>query len=128
LARRIFDFGMTNSTLRLIWNETSVAEAFTDPEPFLRHLPGVGTLWLDYVDLASPCYTVATQGPYGGVLSNLGNLFADTTVTGAGYGVIEIYSAEQVSPRVLMPDTRHAAATTSPTWSVEVHKRTTYTP
>src|SRR5580704_2912157 len=44
-----------------------------------------------------PCYTVATQGPYGGVLPNLGNLFSDTTVTGAGYGVIEIYSGAQVS-------------------------------
>lgn len=54
LARRIFDFGMANSTFRVIWNETSVAEVFTDPEPFLRHVPEVGTLWLDYVDLASP--------------------------------------------------------------------------
>jgi len=44
-----------------------------------------------------PCYTVATQGPYGGVLSNLGELFAGTTITGAGYGVIEIYSGEQVT-------------------------------
>jgi hypothetical protein len=44
-----------------------------------------------------PCYTVATQGPYGGVLPNLGDLFSDTTITGAGYGVIEIYSGEQVS-------------------------------
>jgi hypothetical protein len=54
LARRIFDFGMANSTFRPIWNETSVAEVFTDPEPFFRHVPDVGTLWLDYVDLASP--------------------------------------------------------------------------
>lgn len=44
-----------------------------------------------------PCYTVATQGPYGGVLPNLGDLFSGTTITGAGYGVIEIYSGEQVS-------------------------------
>lgn len=44
-----------------------------------------------------PCYTVATQGPYGGVLPNLGELFSDTTITGAGYGVIEIYSGQQVS-------------------------------
>jgi hypothetical protein len=44
-----------------------------------------------------PCYTVATQGPYGGILPNLGNLFSDTTITGAGYGVIEVYSGEQVS-------------------------------
>ncbi len=44
-----------------------------------------------------PCYTVATQGPYGGVLQNVGRLFSDTTITGAGFGVIEIYSGEQVS-------------------------------
>lgn len=44
-----------------------------------------------------PCYTTATSGPYGGILSNLGELFAGTTITGAGYGVIEIYSGEQVS-------------------------------
>lgn len=44
-----------------------------------------------------PCYTVATKGPYGGVLPNLGNLFSNTTITGAGYGVIEIYSGQQVS-------------------------------
>ena len=44
-----------------------------------------------------PCYAIATQGPYGGVLPNLGELFSDTTITGAGYGVIEIYSGQQVS-------------------------------
>ncbi len=44
-----------------------------------------------------PCYTVATQGPYGGVLPNLGNLMRKTTITGAGFGVIEIYSGQQVS-------------------------------
>ena len=44
-----------------------------------------------------PCYAIATQGPYGGVLSNLGELFAGTTITGAGYGAIEIYSGEQVT-------------------------------
>jgi hypothetical protein len=44
-----------------------------------------------------PCYTVATEGPYGGVLPNLGDLFSSTTITGAGYGVIEIYSGEQVN-------------------------------
>lgn len=44
-----------------------------------------------------PCYTVATDGPYGGVLPNLGELFSGTTITGAGYGVIEIYSGQQVS-------------------------------
>jgi hypothetical protein len=44
-----------------------------------------------------PCYAVATQGPYGGILPGLGQLFSDTTVTGAGYGVIEIYPGMQVS-------------------------------
>jgi hypothetical protein len=44
-----------------------------------------------------PCYAVATEGPYGGVLPNLGDLFSATTITGPGYGVIEIYSGEQVS-------------------------------
>jgi hypothetical protein len=44
-----------------------------------------------------PCYSVATQGQYGGVFPNLGNLMSDTTVTGAGYGVIEIYPGAQVS-------------------------------
>jgi hypothetical protein len=53
----------------------------------------VGNLYLRF----PPCYTVATTGPYGGVLPNLGHLFSDTTVTGAGYGVIEIYSGAQVS-------------------------------
>lgn len=44
-----------------------------------------------------PCYAVAAQGPYGGVVQNVGDLFSDTTITGAGYGVIEIYAGEQVS-------------------------------
>jgi hypothetical protein len=44
-----------------------------------------------------PCYAVATQGPYGGVLSNLGDLFSDTTITGDGFGVIEIYPGALVS-------------------------------
>jgi hypothetical protein len=44
-----------------------------------------------------PCYAVATQGPYGGILPGLGQLFSDTTITGAGYGVIEIYPGMQVS-------------------------------
>jgi hypothetical protein len=46
-----------------------------------------------------PCHTVATRGPYGGVLPNLGALFSGTTITGAGYGVIEIYSGEQVNQK-----------------------------
>jgi hypothetical protein len=44
-----------------------------------------------------PCYSIATQGPDGGVLPNLGDLFSGATITGAGYGVIEVYSGEQVS-------------------------------
>ncbi len=44
-----------------------------------------------------PCYAIAAQGPYGGVFQNAGDLFSDTTITGAGYGVIEIYAGEQVS-------------------------------
>jgi hypothetical protein len=44
-----------------------------------------------------PCYAVAAQGPYGGVLPGLGELFSDTTITGAGYGVVEIYPGMQVS-------------------------------
>jgi hypothetical protein len=44
-----------------------------------------------------PCYAVATQGSYGGVLPGLGQLFSDTTITGAGYGVIEIYPGMQVT-------------------------------
>jgi hypothetical protein len=54
---------------------------------------GVGHLVLYF----PPCYSVATQGSYGGVFPNLGNLVSETTVTGAGYGVIEIYSGKQVS-------------------------------
>jgi hypothetical protein len=44
-----------------------------------------------------PCYAIATQGPYGGVFPNIGNLFSAATITGAGYGVIEIYPGEQVT-------------------------------
>jgi hypothetical protein len=46
-----------------------------------------------------PCHTVATKGPYGGVLPNLGHLFSGTTIAGVGYGVIEIYSGEQVNQK-----------------------------
>jgi hypothetical protein len=57
-----------------------------------------GIVAVGHLDLMfPPCYTTATQGPYGGVLSNLGELFAGATVTGAGYGAIEIYSGQQVS-------------------------------
>jgi hypothetical protein len=54
---------------------------------------GVGHLILRF----PPCYSVAVNGPDGGVFPNLGNLFSETTITGAGYGVIEIYAGEQVS-------------------------------
>lgn len=57
-----------------------------------------GVVAVGHLDMMfPPCYAVATQGPYGGVLPGLGQLFSDTTVTGAGYGVIEIYPGEQVS-------------------------------
>ena len=54
---------------------------------------GVGHLILRF----PPCYSVATQGQYGGIFPNLGNLFSETTITGNGYGVIEIYPGAQVS-------------------------------
>ena len=53
----------------------------------------VGHLELEF----PPCYAIATQGTYGGVLSSLGALFAGTTVTGPAYGAIEVYSGEQVT-------------------------------
>jgi hypothetical protein len=45
--------------------------------------------------MLTPCYATATSGPYGGVFPSLGELFTDKTITGAGYGVIEIYSGGQ---------------------------------
>jgi hypothetical protein len=47
--------------------------------------------------MLTPCYAAATSGPYGGVISNLGELFTDKTITGAGYGVIELYPGMQAS-------------------------------
>ncbi|MFY9718137.1 MAG: hypothetical protein WAK16_00705, partial [Candidatus Cybelea sp.] len=47
--------------------------------------------------MLTPCYTTATSGPYGGVFPNLGELFTDKTITGKGYGVIELYSGMQAS-------------------------------
>jgi hypothetical protein len=44
-----------------------------------------------------PCYAVATSGAYGGVFPNTGELLAGATITGAGYGVIEIYQGMQAS-------------------------------
>jgi hypothetical protein len=49
------------------------------------------------VEMLPPCYAVATQGPYGGILPGIGQLFSDVTIVSAGYGVIEIYSGMQVS-------------------------------
>jgi len=49
------------------------------------------------VRMLPPCYAVATQGPYGGILPGIGQLFSDTTIIRAGYGVIEIYPGMQVS-------------------------------
>ncbi len=48
-------------------------------------------------EMLPPCSTTATQGAYGGVLSNLGHVFAGRPITGAGYGVIEIYSGAQLT-------------------------------
>jgi|SRR5579883_843915 len=57
-----------------------------------------GTVTVGHLALMfPPCYAVATQGPYGGVVSGLGELFAGTTITGNGYGVIEIYPGQQVT-------------------------------
>jgi hypothetical protein len=70
------------------------SQAFTPGNTYTAYgIVAVGHLVLMF----PPCYTVATQGSYGGVLPNIGDLFGDTTVTGAGYGVIEIYSGGQVS-------------------------------
>lgn len=57
-----------------------------------------GIVAVGHLDLMfPPCYTVATQGPYGGVLPNLGNILRKATIAGVAYGVIEIYAGEQVS-------------------------------
>jgi hypothetical protein len=70
------------------------SEAIVAGYPYTAYgIVGVGHLILYF----PPCYSVATQGSYGGVFPNLGNLVSETTVTGAGYGVIEIYSGQQVS-------------------------------
>jgi len=51
LAQRIFEFGMTDSFFRSIWHESTVAEAFTEPGPVVRHVPEIGILRFDYTDL-----------------------------------------------------------------------------
>jgi hypothetical protein len=49
------------------------------------------------VFMFTPCYSVATSGPYGGLLPNVGALFDNAIITGDGFGVIEIYPGAQVS-------------------------------
>jgi hypothetical protein len=49
------------------------------------------------VFMFTPCYSVATSGAYGGLLPNVGALFDNATITGNGFGVIEIYPGAQVS-------------------------------
>ncbi|HEY4434368.1 MAG TPA: hypothetical protein VGM99_08175, partial [Candidatus Cybelea sp.] len=49
------------------------------------------------VFMFTPCYSVATSGAYGGLLPNIGALLDNATITGKGFGVIEIYPGAQVS-------------------------------
>jgi hypothetical protein len=51
LALRVFDFGMKYPLFREIWHAATVAEAFTDYGPVVRHVAGVGRLTLDYIEL-----------------------------------------------------------------------------
>ncbi|HLY02410.1 MAG TPA: hypothetical protein VKR56_07915 [Candidatus Cybelea sp.] len=44
-----------------------------------------------------PCYTTATKGKYGGVLSGIGGLLKGRNIPVKVSGVIEIYSGEQTS-------------------------------
>lgn len=44
-----------------------------------------------------PCYTVATQGKFGGVIGGLGTLLKGVDVPTSGSGFIEIYSGAQTS-------------------------------
>ena len=70
------------------------SQTITPGEPYTAY----GIVAVGHLDLMfPPCVAVATQGPYGGVLPNIGTLFRNATVTGAGYGVIEIYAGAQVS-------------------------------
>lgn len=66
----------------------------TSGDPYTAYgIVAVGHLVLMF----PPCWATATSGTYGGVIPNIGEIFTDTTVTGAGYGVIEIYPGEQVT-------------------------------
>jgi transcriptional regulator with XRE-family HTH domain len=51
LARRIFEFGMTDALFRSIWNASNVAETFTAPGPVVRYVPEFGALRFDVTDL-----------------------------------------------------------------------------
>jgi hypothetical protein len=57
-----------------------------------------GIVAVGHLDLMfTPCYAVATQGPHGGVIANVGELLSNAIITGNGFGVIEIYPGAQVS-------------------------------
>lgn len=51
LSQRVFEFAMGHPFFRTIWNESPVAETFTDPGPIDRHVPDLGALRFDVVDL-----------------------------------------------------------------------------
>jgi transcriptional regulator with XRE-family HTH domain len=53
LAHRVYEFGMKHAVFATMWNENSVAHAYTPPGPFVRSVPGFGTLTLDYNDVTS---------------------------------------------------------------------------
>lgn len=46
-----------------------------------------------------PCYTVATKGPYGGVIGGVGTLLKGQSVPAKASGVIEIYAGKQTSTK-----------------------------
>jgi hypothetical protein len=80
------------STLKVAGALTSAS--FTSGQPYTAFgIVAVGHLVLMF----PPCYVVATSGAYGGVLSNVGEMLTNTTITGNGFGVIEIYSGMQAS-------------------------------
>lgn len=57
-----------------------------------------------------PCYSTATSGRYGGVFPDMGALFSGTTITGNGFGVIEIYEGEQTDTQCTAGSPRKAPA------------------
>ena len=46
-----------------------------------------------------PCYTIATKGPYGGVIGGVGALLKGQSVPSKANGVIEIYAGQQTSKK-----------------------------